>query len=209
MSTATTYNGACSSRKSLLRPRTVNTLRRKFSTSVLSNSPGGIRAEKRTSMSLSRVLRPPITRSRPQPASRPGRREDRCMNSRKAGRMKDSGRNCRRSSWPVMKIRHISSVDMRLARPAARKAPELTPTYTSRRARSRPSIASSSARSAPSSYMPPIGPPPAIARPIRARVLLAWLAGWICSMRTCVESGVAAIVAVVKQFALCTAAEIR
>ena len=39
-STATTYSGAASSRKSLLRPRRVNTSRRKRSISALSNKPG-------------------------------------------------------------------------------------------------------------------------------------------------------------------------
>jgi hypothetical protein len=45
-----------------------------------------------------------------------------------ARRRKVSGRNTTSSLSPVMKIRHSSAVSMRLARPAAKNAPELTPT---------------------------------------------------------------------------------
>ena len=50
------------------------------------------------------------------------------MYSSSAGRRKVSGRKV--TSWlsPLMKIRHSSAVSMRLARPAAKNAPELTPT---------------------------------------------------------------------------------
>jgi hypothetical protein len=125
---ATTYSGAASSRKSLLRPRRVNTSRRKRSISALSNRPVGHQpAEAVDRIGPARIaaaeddVAPPFHRQARALAARR-------MYSMNAGRRKVSGRNCTSSLSPVMKIRHISAVSMRLARPAARNAPELTPT---------------------------------------------------------------------------------
>jgi hypothetical protein len=106
----------------------VNTSRRKRSISVLSNNPLGTSPPKRVIRSAQRASRGANSSSRHHCVARRGRLAARRMYSKKAGRMNVSGRNCTSSLSPVMKIRHISAVSMRLARAAARKAPLLTPT---------------------------------------------------------------------------------
>ena len=128
-STATTNRSVSSVRKSLLRPRRVSTSRRKCSSARLSNSPVGTSPPKRDISSDQRSARAGLLSSRRLQASdSPGRRAIRRRYSPTLGRRKVSGRKLMSSLVPVMKPRHISSVPMRLARPAARKAPLLTPT---------------------------------------------------------------------------------
>ena len=63
-----------------------------------------------------------------QSKARPGRAAARLPYSANAGFRNMRGLK-RISGWsPVMKMRHISAVPKRFTRPAARKAPELTPT---------------------------------------------------------------------------------
>ena len=101
--------------------------RRKRSTWLLSNKPVGTSPPKRPIRSDQRISSGSTNNVRHQSIVKRGRLAARCRYSHSAGRMKVSGRKRASSLSPVMKMRHISAVPMRFARPAARKAPLLTP----------------------------------------------------------------------------------
>jgi hypothetical protein len=106
----------------------VKASRRKRSTSELSNKPFGTRPPSRPKVSL-KVTSSGRESTSFQPSNRMrGTAAARLKYSWSAGRRKASGRNFTSSGVPVMKMRHMSAGVMRLASPAARKAPELTPT---------------------------------------------------------------------------------
>ena len=94
----------------------------------LSNRPVGMAPPKRPTSSLRCDPLGSVSRSFHHSKARRGTAEARRTYSMKAGRRNICGWNFTWSLSPLMKIRHISAVSSRLARPAARKAPELTPT---------------------------------------------------------------------------------